>query len=216
MHETESGFRLTQKQLPKWSIKSRPQMVIGGPVPSWVNSIPGPKYSYSIDTTMPRQPVFTMRGRGEPKEKLARPASEPALPQQVSTQQIDAGYRVTKPRLPEWSLFSKPKMVSGDSVPSWIASIPGPKYNPKVDAFRKSAPTFSMGKKLPGELDNLKSRSPGPVHYTGSAVDSKKQETCDSTRERSFSCGFGVGKRWEGTEYEMARRGLLARFNRSF
>ena len=35
--------------------------VIGGSVPSWVNSIPGPKYVYSIDVTKPRQPVRQSR-----------------------------------------------------------------------------------------------------------------------------------------------------------
>lgn len=35
-------------------------MVIGGSVPSWTNSIPGPKYLYDTDQFKPRQPVFTL------------------------------------------------------------------------------------------------------------------------------------------------------------
>lgn len=84
----------------------------------------------------------------------------------------------------------------------------------------------------------MKVRSPGPLRYSGSAMDSKKQEQVDSTRRwpwsfqepfhtpmggilrpwparnKSFSCSFGVGPRWKGPVSEMALSGALARYDR--
>lgn len=251
MEQIDSGYKATLKGSPQWSIYSKPEMVIGGPVPSWQKSVPGPKYSYSTDLikekppvwsmrTKPamiigaevpswtksipgpkyaynsdvfktRQPVYSMSGRGRDSEgKTARASSAPPPP----VEGVENGYKATTPRPPEWSLKSRTEMVVGGPVPSWVKSIPGPTYSYPTDVYKKKSPVFSLGQKLPTESDLMKVRSPGPVTYGGAAVDAKKQELVDSTKPRSFSCGFGIGSRWEGPTARMAMSGALARYNR--
>mmetsp|Transcript_146204 Transcript_146204/g.207284 ORF Transcript_146204/g.207284 Transcript_146204/m.207284 type:complete len:287 (+) Transcript_146204:65-925(+) len=195
---------------PVWSIRTKPEMVIGGGVPSWTKSIPGPKYTYSTDCWKERQPVYSIRGRGEDSEKVRRSRSAPM----ISTEQLMKGVDASKKKPPSFGLKSRPKMVSGDAVPSWVNSIPGPKYHPPCDTFKKKPPVYSIGQKLPGESDMMKVRSPGPCRYDGPAMDSKKQEQVDSTRNKSFSCSFGVGPRWQGPVSEMVMTGALARYDR--
>mmetsp|Transcript_98997 Transcript_98997/g.251306 ORF Transcript_98997/g.251306 Transcript_98997/m.251306 type:complete len:109 (+) Transcript_98997:3-329(+) len=104
-------------------------------------------------------------------------------------------------------------MIPGEPAPSWVKSIPGPKYVYDTDTYKERRPNWSMAPKLPTEADLMKKRSPGPV-YGGASQDAKKQECCDSTRHRSPAPGFGIGARWEGKGYELVRSGASARFNR--
>lgn len=262
--QLESGFRATTPQGPKWSLGIKPKMVIGGSVPSWTESIPGPKYNYTTDNVKPRQPVFTMgtrpemvvgatvpswgrsipgpkyaynadvvkprqpvysMGGGGPRctfggtaekgKREARPSSAPAISRAASAPSIetDSGYAITKKRPPAWSIASKPAMIIGDSVPSWLNSIPGPKYAYDADVVKARTPCFTMGKKAPTEADLMSVRSPGPI-YGGTAVDPKLQSRVDSTKRREFEPSFGVGSRFDGPVAEMARSGSLNRFEK--
>lgn len=193
---------------PVWSMRTKPEMVIGGGVPSWTKSIPGPKYMYDTDCFKERQPVYSMRGRGEGSSKGTQSAPE------ISTEQLMKGLDASRKKPPSFSLKSRPKMVPGDAVPSWVNSIPGPKYHPNCDTFKKKPPVYSMRAKLPSESDLMKVRSPGPLRYSGAAMDSKKQEQVDSTRHKSFSCSFGIGPRWKGPVSEMVMTGALARYDK--
>lgn len=204
---------IIKERQPVYTMREKPAMVIGGNVPSWTNSIPGPKYAYNTDVIKPRQPVFTMCGRGpEPKEEKKKDSGP--LPSGPTMEQIAAGYRLTCPRSPEVSIKSRQEMVIGGPVPSWVKSIPGPKYMYSTDVIKKRAPVAMISAKLPSESDLMKSRSPGPQRYDGAAIDAKKQELVDSTKKRSFSCSFGVGSRWEGVTARMATQGSLARFDK--
>lgn len=198
---------------PVWSMRTKPKMVMGDSVPSWVNSIPGPKYATDINVVKPRQPVYTMQGRSEdPAEKarLKLAASAPTLSQEA----IDKGFKETKRKPPSFSLCSKPEMVPGQPVPSWVKSIPGPQYSYSTDVFKGKSPQWSIGEKLPTEADLMSVRSPGPMRYSGPAMDAKTQEQVDSTRHRTPAFGFGVGERWEGKTYELVRSGAFGRYNR--
>lgn len=200
---------------PVYSIRQKPEMVIGGGVPSWTNSIPGPKYMYDTDVIKPRQPVFTMGGRGEDEDKkLTRPQSAPSLTQCPTDAQIENGYKMTKQQPPKWSIYSRPAMVSGEAVPSWVRSVPGPKYKYDADVYKPRQPVFTIGKKLPTEGEIMSLRSPGPMRYGGAAMDSKKQELVDSTRKKTFSTSFGIGSRWDGPEAEMVKSGAWNRYAR--
>jgi len=195
---------------PVYSMRPKPEMVIGGGVPSWTKSIPGPIYSYDTNSFKEKQPVYSIRGRGDDDfgNKNAKDAP------QISTEQLMKGIDATRKKPPSWSVKSRPAMVPGDAVPSWVASIPGPKYQYSADVHKKKQPVFSIGKKLPSESDLMKVRSPGPMKYDGPAMESKKQEMVDSTRNKSFSCSFGVGPRWSGPTSEMVMTGALARYDR--
>jgi len=185
-------------------------MVIGGGVPSWTKTIPGPKYSYSTDVIKPRQPVFSMAGssKHESKRPLKRSASEPTY----SPESIEKGYAATTPAIPKYSVYPRREIVIGGVIPSWVNSIPAPKYSYDTDKFKKRPPSWTLGTKLPDESDLMKVRSPGPI-YGGTAIDSKKQAEVDSTRRRVFSTTFGIGPRWEGQAYQMVRSGAWARYN---
>jgi len=61
---SEIAWRRNAPQQPKWSLAIKPEMVIGGVVPSWVNSIPGPKYSVNPDTYKQTMPSWSIPGRG--------------------------------------------------------------------------------------------------------------------------------------------------------
>eukprot|EP00442_Polarella_glacialis_P028403 CAMPEP_0115061858 /NCGR_PEP_ID=MMETSP0227-20121206/8234_1 /TAXON_ID=89957 /ORGANISM="Polarella glacialis, Strain CCMP 1383" /LENGTH=218 /DNA_ID=CAMNT_0002447193 /DNA_START=192 /DNA_END=844 /DNA_ORIENTATION=+ len=188
---------------PVWSMRIKPEMVVGSGVPSWIKSIPGPKYVYDTDMYKSRQPVYSIKGRGEEgeaKAALKRSSSAPVIGPNEMKQGMDA----TTAKPPSWSVRSRPKMISGDAVPSWVNSIPGPKYVYPVEVYKQRTPVYSIGVKLPTESDLKKARSPGPNAYSGAAVDAKKQEQVDSTRTKSFSCGFGIGSRWEGPTAGMA------------
>ncbi|CAE7237279.1 unnamed protein product [Symbiodinium natans] len=163
-------------------MRPKPEMVIGGGVPSWTKSIPGPIYSYDTNCFKEKQPVFSIRGRGDDDfgNKNAKDAP------QISTEQLMKGIDASRKKPPSWSLKSRPAMVPGDAVPSWVASIPGPKYHYPVDCHKKKQPVYSIGKKLPSESDLMKVRSPGPMRYDGPAMESKKQEMVDSTRPPSW------------------------------
>jgi len=195
---------------PVYSMRPKPEMVIGGGVPSWTKSIPGPIYSYDTNSFKEKQPVYSIRGRGDDDfgNKNAKDAP------QISTEQLMKAIDATRKKPPSWSVKSRPAMVPGDAVPSWVASIPGPKYQYSADVHKKKQPVFSIGKKLPSESDLMKVRSPGPMKYDGPAMESKKQEMVDSTRNKSFSCSFGVGPRWSGPTSEMVMTGALARYDR--
>merc|ERR1712151_463265 len=57
----DSAFNFTKAASPKYSIGAKLEMEIGGSVPSWVKSIPGPaKYKYDADVFRTRSPKFTI------------------------------------------------------------------------------------------------------------------------------------------------------------
>lgn len=207
---------------PVFTMGTKQEIVIGGIVPSWGKSIPGPKYSFNADVVKPRQPVYSMGGggpRGGRAKKMdakdARPSSAPALSRSASAGGVetDSGYAMTRKRPPAWSLGAKPAMIIGDSVPSWVNSIPGPKYSYDANVIKTKTPGFTIGKKAPTEADLMSVRSPGPI-YGGSANDPKLQSRVDSTKRREFEPSFGVGARFDGPVAEMARSGALNRFDK--
>merc|ERR1712216_266800 len=59
-------------------------------------------------------------------------------------------------------------MISGEAVPSWVNSIPGPKYDPKIDVYKKAPPKFSIGEKLDmvigGTIPSWVNSIPGPKY----------------------------------------------------
>jgi len=193
-------------------MRTKPEMVIGGNVPSWTNSIPGPKYQYDTNTAKERQPVYTMRGRGKDMSDQMMKKGREAGPD-IGPSELKRGLDASRYKPPEPTMKSRPKMIPGDAVPSWVASIPGPKYNLNTDTFKERQPVYTIGKKLPTESDLRKSRSPGAV-YDGAATNAAKLGEVDSTKKRSFSCSFGIGSRWDGPTADMLRSGAAARYAR--
>lgn len=74
--DLKKGLNASRKKPPEWSLKSRPKMIIGGAVPSWTKSIPGPKYNYDTDTYKDRKPVYSI-GKKLPTESDMMKARSP-------------------------------------------------------------------------------------------------------------------------------------------
>merc|ERR1711924_410783 len=186
------------------------EMISGDAVPSWVRSIPGPKYSIETDKFKKRAPSWAFRpvGDGKKKEELSASASAPAIP---TTDQLDPGIRATRKMPPKWSLGTKPEMVIGGNIPSWTNSIPGPKYTYDTDKFKNRQPCYHIGEKLKTEGEIMSTRSPGPI-YGGSAIDAKQQSKIDSTKRKSFEPTFGVGDRFKGRTYDIILSGAYDRY----
>jgi hypothetical protein len=181
---------------PVYRMREKLDMVIGGSVPSWQNSIPGPQYDIGFHH-LPRQPVFTM---GKKPNDLQRTQSAPdALPGADTMEKAFA----LKKSSPRWSIVSRRE---DDSSARAANRSPGPKYSEDVNVVKRRAPRHTIGPKLP--LPGSKNTNPGPGAYA---------DTLNSTHGafgRSFSCSFGVGPRWEGKTYEMVSSGAMGRYNR--
>jgi hypothetical protein len=164
--QLEKSWKAARKSQPSWSIGTKPEMIIGGAVPSWTKSIPGPKYTIDTDKFKPRAPSWAFRPSDD--KKMSKSASAPAGGSNPTVDQIDAGYKGTTKAAPKWSLGTKPAMVIGGAVPSWVASIPGPKYDPDPDKYKRKPPQYTIGEKLDmvigGEIPSWTRSIPGPKY----------------------------------------------------
>jgi len=169
--------------------------------------------------TMPHSPVCSF-------SKLPRPSPNPN--KDAFLRGLDPGARNAQKLLgkgPAITMHSRdmwkepherpnrrPTTAPADPCQGDVGCGNGKLYDPK-GIFRRGAETplkFSIGKRLPTEGQST--RSPGPIHYYGAAVDMKKLERVDSTRKCTASPSFGVGPRWEGPVCDMARSGALTRY----
>lgn len=181
-----SAYKATKKMPPKFSIGTKLEMVCDktAPVPSWVKSIPGPKYVLDTDKFKPRAPSWGFqplesleREKKLEAKKLAKSASAPGkLP---TPEQMDAGWRAIQTQGPKYSLGLKPDMIPGDAVPSWVKSIPGPKYDPDLDKYKAKAPEHVIGTKLDmiigGDVPSWVNSIPGPK-YTYNTNDTRNRQ----------------------------------------
>jgi len=176
MDQLDKSWKNTKKHGPSWSMAGKPAMISGAAVPSWVRSIPGPKYNVETDAFKTRSPAWKFRPLDGKKVMTKSESAPSALP---SADELDRAFEASQPTVPKWTMRSKPAMISGEAVPSWVNSIPGPKYDPKVDAFRKSVPKYSIGEKLDmvigGVIPSWVNSIPGPK-YTYNTDDFKNRQ----------------------------------------
>jgi len=204
MDKMDKSFKASKKMAPQWSMAGKPAMIPGDAVPSWVKSIPGPKYSYDTDKFKNRAPAWGFRPLQETKSLKAsdRSNSEPArLPR---AEELDKAFENTQKTVPKWSLGTKPAMISGDSVPSWVNSIPGPKYNPDVYKAKKKPPSFSIGEKLEfvvgASIPSWVNSIPGPK-YTYDTDKFKNRQPCYHIGEKLKTEGEIMATRSPGPIY---------------
>jgi hypothetical protein len=178
MDVMDKNWQATHKAVPKWSMAGKPEMIIGDSVPSWTRSIPGPKYSIETDKYKKRAPAWAFRPeKPDGQKKMSNSASAPS--KLITTDQMEAGYKATTKQPPKWSLGTKPALIPGDAVPSWVKSIPGPKYNPDPDKFLRKPPVYSIGTKLNmvigGEIPSWVNSIPGPKYKVDTDIFKHKQ-----------------------------------------
>lgn len=163
LEQLDKGYRQTKSRAPQWHMAGKPKMISGDAVPSWVESIPGPKYTVDVNKFKKQSPAWTISN----SSKKSRPSSAPAEGR-ASAESIERGFKATTKSMPQWTMGTKPAMVIGGSVPSWVNSIPGPKYSYSVDKVKKAPPNYSLGEKLDfvvgGSIPSWVNSIPGPKY----------------------------------------------------
>jgi len=180
----------------------KPDMIIGGVVPSWANSIPGPKYVTEVDKFKKRAPSWGFRPEAtKPRESSRMKKSASAPSNGPTCEQIDAGYKATSTKTaygPRYSLGTKPEMIIGGSVPSWVKSIPGPKYSPDCDVYKRRPPCYKIGEKLEmvigGEIPSWTKSIPGPKYH------------CDTDKFKNKQPVYTIGEKLATEGEIMAKR----------
>lgn len=160
--QTDSFYKFTQKENPKFSMRPKPEMVIGGVVPSWEKSKPGPKYAYDSNINKDKRPAYSMR----PKPDMVIGGSVPSWQNSIPGPKYAYDADVVKEKQPVFTMRSKIEMVIGGAVPSWQKSIPGPKYSYDADVVKEKQPVFAMQGKptmiIGGDVPSWKASIPGP------------------------------------------------------
>lgn len=176
MEQLDKAWKSTKKHGPTYSMGGKPAMISGDAVPSWVRSIPGPKYNCDTDTFKHRSPAWKFRpldGKKEVKKSASAPGKLP------TAEELDKAFEATQKTVPKWTLGVKPNMISGDAVPSWVASIPGPKYDPDIDVYKKKPPEYSIATKLDmvigGVIPSWVNSIPGPKYSCDTDAFKKRQ-----------------------------------------
>jgi len=202
--DVERAVRATRKMPPSFSMRGKPAMISGEAVPSWVKSIPGPKYNIDTDSFKPRSPSWGFSKANERGKDLKRSASAPSTPKPATNEMLDKGYRTIQEEPPKWTLGIKPAMVIGGSVPSWTNSIPGPKYLYDTDQFKPRQPVYTLGQKLDmvigGTIPSWVNSIPGPK-YTYDTDKFKNRQPVYTIGEKLPTEGDIMSKRSPGPIY---------------
>lgn len=105
MDSLDRSFKASRKVAPSWSMRAKPEMISGDSVPSWVKSIPGPKYFAECDKFKPRAPAWAFRPPGPSKTtEVPESASVPLGPTMA---QMAKGYSQTIPQQPKYTIALK-------------------------------------------------------------------------------------------------------------
>jgi len=201
----DKAFNATRKIPPSYSMRGKPAMISGDSVPSWVKSIPGPKYNVETNAFKPRSPAYGFSRANERQRDMKRAASAPAGVKPMSNESADRGYKCWQHDPPKWTMGIKPDMVIGGTVPSWTKQIPGPKYLYDTNQFMKRQPVFTLGEKLDmvvgGVLPSWVNSIPGPK-YTYNTDTNKPRQPVYTIGEKLPTEGEIMSKRSPGPIYE--------------
>lgn len=180
----ESAYKQLQKSAPKFSIAEKQEMVIGGGVPSWTNSIPGPdKYKYDTNTYKQRAPNWTCRIKPEMVIGGGVPSWTNSIPGPKYVYNTD----VNKDRQPVYTMQGRAKdpndkLVSADgSAPSGgNLGLTSEQMAAGFAQTRPSEPKFTIAHKPEGDsmvgLNAWQRSIPGPKYkYDADVVRRKSQ-----------------------------------------
>jgi hypothetical protein len=201
MEQMDKAYNATHKSGPKFTIGVKQDMVIGGAIPSWVKQIPGPKYTYDTDKFKKRQPAWQMRPPSEQREKKQERSPVPA-----SLEAMDKALEASAKSSPKYTIATKQEFVVGSGVPSWIKSIPGPKYTYDQDQFKKRQPVYTIGTKLDmvigGGVPSWTKTIPAPGHYQYDTDKYKKRQPVYTIGEKLPSEADIMSTRSPGPIYQ--------------
>jgi len=183
MAELDYGFRATQEQGPAFTMAEKPEMVIGGPVPSWQKSIPGPKYDVVTDNYKQKAPGWSLRGKPEMVIGGAVPSWQKSIPGPKYLININE----FKPKAPSFSMRGRnPPKTQGELEKERAAlhparsssekKFPAPQLDTGYKCTQVQGPGFSMRAKpdmvVGGPVPSWTNSIPGPKYDP--ALDSYK------------------------------------------
>lgn len=165
----EKGYKASTPTPPSFSMRVKPEMVIGGTVPSWTNSIPGPKYLYDTNKFKKSQPVFTLGA------KLETGGNDPSTwTKSIPGPKYSYSTDMFKARQPVYTIGEK-LPTEGELMSQ---RSPGPIYKgPVADATAQSL------------VDGSKKKSPSPGFGIGSRFEGKSAAMVRSGMTGRFEHG---------------------------
>jgi len=178
MAALDSAVKATQRSTPKWTIASKPDFVVGGAVPSWQKSIPGPKYTYNLDVAKEKGPVYSMRKKPDMVIGGNVPSWTNSIPGPKYLYPVDP----VKPRQPVFSILGRGEDKKDDQKLARPASAPSiPSASDLDDAFnatKAKPPKFSISSKpemvIGGPVPSWQKSIPGPKYTYSTDVHKKK------------------------------------------
>lgn len=187
----------TQAKGPSWTMRSKPKMVIGGNVPSWTNSIPGPKYSYSTDVLKERQPVYTIRGKPE----MVIGGNVPSWTNSIPGPKYFCKVDTFRPRQPCYSMNGGGRREELKKEEESKGPLPEVELHKLTT---KTPPSYSLRGKpnmiIGGDVPSWKNSIPGPMYDPKDDAVSKKRP-CFTIGKKAPTEGDIMAKRSPGPIY---------------
>jgi len=161
------------KRDPSFTIAEKNEMVIGGAVPSWVKSIPGPIYSSNISIERPRSPAYTI-GKSGSSRNSAKNATFSSGP---GPTRYTVNVNAVLPSKPAFTMASgrdaaatrrasRPSSAASDGK---VRDASSPPVDIAFNATRAVAPKYSIGLKsdvqIGGAVPSWVKTIPGPAKY---------------------------------------------------
>eukprot|EP00929_Paragymnodinium_shiwhaense_P122805 TRINITY_DN9593_c0_g1_i1.p1 TRINITY_DN9593_c0_g1~~TRINITY_DN9593_c0_g1_i1.p1 ORF type:complete len:272 (+),score=46.17 TRINITY_DN9593_c0_g1_i1:147-962(+) len=198
MTATDRFFQKTAKHEkgPSWSLRTKPEMVVGGGVPSWTKTVPGPKYNYDINTVKPRPPSFSIGQKTEMVIGGDIPSWKASIPGPYN---FDAG--CGKPRQPCFSMGGRSASTSrvaskthgGDKSPLVQSAL---RLTDGFKQIHKRSPSWSVTSRTEfvsgGDVPSWKKSIPGPY-------------TCDPDVVKRKQPVYSIGRKLP-TESDIAKK----------
>lgn len=175
MEQTDAGYRQCMPQPPKYTIATKQEMVIGGSVPSWTNSIPGPKYKYDIDVIKERQAVYSI---GE-KIDMVIGGGVPSWTNSIPGPKYSYDSNVFKERQPVYTMGGTGRGSPKNENPEDKKMLENDKdeaarLEKAIHFTKKSCPSFTMSAKqenvIGGDVVSWKRSIPGPYNWDAGQI----------------------------------------------
>lgn len=119
-YQANAAWKRTAPQPPQWSLGVKPEMVIGGAIPSCVKSIPGPKYKPDVDKYKQAAPSWTILGRGE------YPGGSHALQGRLEKEhraELRQAEKSEKEQARQWTEFADADFLRQSASPSMLNGL---------------------------------------------------------------------------------------------
>lgn len=162
MEQTDKFYKNTQKQSPKFSMGGKPDFIVGGDVPSWKKSIPGPKYEINTDAYKPSAPRQTFGTRPEMVVGGTVPSWTNSIPGPKYKYDTD----LIRQRQPVFSMGGRPKEKEDKKIIGKSLTQAALRLTDGFNATHKKAQPVTLKSRtefiVGGDVPSWKASIPGP------------------------------------------------------